>query len=63
MKNENMKVKKNVSKKRKAKDELDVDSPTKFQKRGSVRKPIQATTKTKGDGMKKVIFVIDDLKC
>ena len=63
MKNENMKAKKNVSKKRKAKDELDVDSPTKFQKRGSVRKPIRATTKTKGDGMKKVSFVIDDLKC
>ena len=48
LKNENMKVKKNVSKKRKAEDELDVDSPTKFQKRGSVRKPIWATTKTKG---------------
>ena len=62
-KNENMKVKKNVSKKRKAKDEVDVDSLTKFQKRGSVRKPIWATTKTKGDGMKKVSFVIDDLKC
>ena len=58
-----MKAKKNVSKKRKAKDELDIDSPTKFQKRGSVGKPIQATTKNKGDGMKKVSFIIDDLKC
>ena len=64
LKKENQKPKKNLSeKKRKAEDELDVNSPTKFQKRGPAGKPVRATTKTKGDGMKKVRFVIDDLKC
>ena len=54
LKNENHKLKKNLSeKKRKAEDELDVDSPTKFQKRGPFVKPGQATTKTKEDKIRR----------
>ena len=63
-KNENEKAKKNSSEKKgKAEDDLDINSPTKFQKSGPVRKPVQTTTKTKGDGTKKVSFLIDDLEC
>ena len=63
-KNENEKAKKNSSeKKRKAEDDLDINSPTKFQKSGPVGKPVRTTTKTKRDGTKKVSFLIDDLEC
>jgi hypothetical protein len=63
-KNKNEKGKKNSSeKKRKAEDDLDINSPTKFQKSGSIGKPVRTTTKTKGDGTKKVSFLIHDLEC
>jgi hypothetical protein len=51
-----------TEKKRKTEDELDGDLTTKRQKRGPVRKRGRAMTKTKGDEIKKVSCIIDDLK-